>query len=203
MTIRRVRSLTGPTYARQSPVWTSESEALEEMFEHLKAMKTADPESHMHAVKIAGIIGQLTSQVKDGVHTNPPSRRAQRFISKKIRKLAHEGYPSPKRVAVAYAMARKAGYRVPKGTTLSRQKRGRRLLGNPLLGVLGMNPPGVERSVAPIEAEWGEIHYVRPDDPDGEVVRVHEFKGGFRAVPLKDGRVILESKNGKRLWTAE
>lgn len=51
-----------------------------------------------------------------GAHHNPrTSRAAQRFISSKIRKLAHEGYEdSPQRAAIAYSMARRRGFKVGK-----------------------------------------------------------------------------------------
>lgn len=93
-----------------------------------------------------------------------------------------------------------------KAITLLRQRAGGRLRQNPaMLGVLGLNPPPmIDGSVEPIQAMWGEIHYVRPDDPEGkDVVRVHEFKHGFRALPLTDGRVLLESRKDDRLWTVE
>lgn len=134
--------------------------------------------------------------------TNPPSRAGRKFISQKIALLAHEGVPSPKRIAEAYAIARQRGFR---GISLSRPSKSRRLRHNPAqLAVLGLNPPPrIDQSVDPIVALWGEFHYVRPDDPEGEVVRVHEFENGFVAVPLIDGRVLLESRRGERLWTAQ
>lgn len=133
---------------------------------------------------------------------NSPSRAAQKFIGKKIELLAHEEVPVPKRIAEAYAIARQKGF---KGISLAARGRKGRLRQNPAtLAVLGLNPPvRIDRSVDPIEAMWGEIHYVRPDDPEGEVVRVHEFEVGFRALPLTDGRVLLESRQDRRLWTVE
>lgn len=41
------------------------------------------------------------------------SKKAQKFISKKIEKLRHEGYPEDQAVAIAYAYAREEGYDVP------------------------------------------------------------------------------------------
>lgn len=141
-------------------------------------------------------------QVGLGERTNPPSKAGRKFISKKIALLAHEGVPSPKRIAEAYGIARQRGFR---GISLPRSSKSRRLRHNPAqLAVLGLNPPPrIDQSVDPIVALWGEFHYVRPDDPEGEVVRVHEFENGFVAVPLVDGRVLLESRRGERLWTAQ
>ena len=42
------------------------------------------------------------------------SRRASRFVSRKIRKLAHEGVEAPRRVAAALSMARRRGLKVPR-----------------------------------------------------------------------------------------
>lgn len=42
------------------------------------------------------------------------TKKAQRFISQKIRTLAHEGMRAPRRVAAAYSLARRAGFKVPK-----------------------------------------------------------------------------------------
>ena len=42
------------------------------------------------------------------------SKKAQRYISTKIKKLRHEGYPQKQSEAIAYAMARDKGYNVPK-----------------------------------------------------------------------------------------
>lgn len=44
---------------------------------------------------------------------NKLSGDAQEFISKKISKLDKEGYPQKQAIAIAYSMARKAGYEVP------------------------------------------------------------------------------------------
>lgn len=43
-----------------------------------------------------------------------PSPEAQEWISKKIPVLVNEGYPLRQAVAIAHAMARKRGYRVPR-----------------------------------------------------------------------------------------
>jgi hypothetical protein len=49
------------------------------------------------------------------VPASNPSRKAQAFIGRKIRTLAREGMPAPRRVAAAYRLARRAGFRsVPK-----------------------------------------------------------------------------------------
>ncbi|MGH9317729.1 MAG: hypothetical protein ACRD1P_11570 [Thermoanaerobaculia bacterium] len=50
---------------------------------------------------------------KTGARGNPVSADARSFISGKIPKLIHEGYPSKQAQAIAYSMARKAGYKVP------------------------------------------------------------------------------------------
>lgn len=47
-------------------------------------------------------------------HSNPPTRAARRFISKKIRRLAHEGMQAPRRIGAAFNMARARGFRVPR-----------------------------------------------------------------------------------------
>lgn len=39
--------------------------------------------------------------------------KAEKYISKKIRKLRHEDIPEDKAVAIAYSMARAKGYDVP------------------------------------------------------------------------------------------
>jgi hypothetical protein len=43
-----------------------------------------------------------------------PTRKAQAFIGRKIRTLAHEGMRAPRRIAAAYSMARRAGFKVPR-----------------------------------------------------------------------------------------
>lgn len=43
-----------------------------------------------------------------------PSKKAQMYISRKIRKLKHEGYKPKQSQAIAYAMAREKGYKVRK-----------------------------------------------------------------------------------------
>jgi len=50
---------------------------------------------------------------KTGARGNPASADAQSFISGKIGMLVREGYPQQQAIAIAYSMARKAGYRVP------------------------------------------------------------------------------------------
>ncbi|MGI0149762.1 MAG: hypothetical protein ACREDF_09570 [Thermoplasmata archaeon] len=50
---------------------------------------------------------------KTGAKGNPVSDDAQSFISGKIGTLVREGYPQKQAIAIAYSMARKAGYRVP------------------------------------------------------------------------------------------
>jgi hypothetical protein len=42
------------------------------------------------------------------------TRAARKFIGRKIKKLRHEGYPSKQAAAVAYSMARRKGFKVPK-----------------------------------------------------------------------------------------
>jgi len=42
------------------------------------------------------------------------SRKAENWISRKIRKLRHEGYPQRQSIAIAYAMARDKGFKVPR-----------------------------------------------------------------------------------------
>ena len=44
---------------------------------------------------------------------NPPSPQAQRYISKMIRRMSHEGKPAKQAQAIAYSKARRAGFRVP------------------------------------------------------------------------------------------
>ena len=203
--LARVVKQMGAQVARgehQNPPAYSESGMLKEIGQLLRQIKTADDASHQIVKEIAFMVGLLASQARMGVHANPPSRAGRKFISQKIALLAHEGVPSPKRVAEAYAIARQRGFR---GISLPRSSKSRRLRHNPAqLAVLGLNPPPrIDQSVDPIVALWGEFHYVRPDDPEGEVVRVHEFENGFVAVPLIDGRVLLESRRGERLWTAQ
>lgn len=43
-----------------------------------------------------------------------PSKKARQFISKKIRKLAHEGMAAPRRIGAAFNMARARGFKVPR-----------------------------------------------------------------------------------------
>jgi hypothetical protein len=52
------------------------------------------------------------SQIKSGAKSNPRSSQAKRFISGKIPKLIHEGYPQRQAVAIAHSMARKKGFKV-------------------------------------------------------------------------------------------
>jgi len=42
------------------------------------------------------------------------SKRAERYIQRKVRKLRHEGYRQRQSIAIAYAMARDKGYKVPR-----------------------------------------------------------------------------------------
>lgn len=42
------------------------------------------------------------------------SKKAQRYISRKIKILRHEGYPERQSVAIAYSMARAKGYKIKK-----------------------------------------------------------------------------------------
>lgn len=42
------------------------------------------------------------------------SSRGRKFVSRKIRKLAREGYPAPRRIAQALSMARARGLKVPR-----------------------------------------------------------------------------------------
>lgn len=69
------------------------------------------------------------------------SKRARRYIGRKIRTLAHEGVMAPTRVAIAYSKARKKGFRIPR-------KRARR---NPEL--LFVQPAGSNMT----EARHGEV----------------------------------------------
>jgi len=41
------------------------------------------------------------------------SKEGRKYISKKIRKLIHEGYPPPQATAIAYDMARRKGFHIP------------------------------------------------------------------------------------------
>ncbi len=69
--------------------------------------------------------------------------------------------------------------------------------GNPALMVLG-NPRVVDAATA----TWAQIEYVRPDDPDGKVTRVHEFPDGFEIGWLSDGSVQL-SHPQHPLWVED
>ena len=42
------------------------------------------------------------------------SKKAEQFIKRKIRKLRREKYPQAQAVAIAFAMARDKGFKVPK-----------------------------------------------------------------------------------------
>lgn len=263
--------------------------------------------SSKRASAMPHVVTEETYIGKAGRKKNPPSKRAQAFISRKIRRLAHEGMRAPRRIGAAYSMARRAGFRVPrKGNPGASEKqawfqvhdiailmKGRKLtppaaaaalerivermvaqlergvhenpLGpigeqkgritfsermawhhlhrltdhlygltakmrganrkavdetigemrdtiftmedqlkhgiheNPSLAILGAaNPPAKDA----IRATWANLVYSRPDDPEGpRAVREHEFKDGFIATPLKDGRVVLSHPRGKSLWT--
>jgi len=48
------------------------------------------------------------------VRKNPMTKKAKEFISEKIRILMREGYPQKQAIAIAYSMAVKAGYKIPK-----------------------------------------------------------------------------------------
>jgi hypothetical protein len=60
--------------------------------------------------------GQVPSMVSAQLRyfQNPTSRPARAFISKKIGTLRREGRPAAQAAAIAYSMARRAGYRVPR-----------------------------------------------------------------------------------------
>ncbi len=226
---------------------------------------------------IDGMAKHMLKQVHRRVHSNPASRAAQKFISKKVSRLAHEGMPASQRVAAAYSMARQRGFKtnprgkcavidygkvvpsigcryvvqslpdrplqVPPGVNVvvrgltqaaaramadhlnERAKRGycrpRQLVtqpnrgvlrkgrrgaifqvrrNNPLLAVMGANPP--RAAGEDIEATWAIIEYRRPDDPNGKrIVRTHEFHDGFVATPLEDGGILLRHPRGLNLWT--
>lgn len=49
------------------------------------------------------------------------TKRARRFIGRTIRRLAHRGERAPQRIAIAYAKARRRGFRVPKANPMSRK----------------------------------------------------------------------------------
>lgn len=42
------------------------------------------------------------------------SSKAENWISRRIKKLRHEGYKQTQAVAIAYAMAREHGFKVPR-----------------------------------------------------------------------------------------
>lgn len=46
--------------------------------------------------------------------TQKLSRQARNFLSRKIKRLRREKYPQNQAVAIAFAMARHAGYKVPR-----------------------------------------------------------------------------------------
>lgn len=63
---------------------------------------------------IVGKLNRMRGDSEFPVGQNPVmTGTAQDFISKKIGTLVREGYPQKQAVAIAYSMARKAGYRVP------------------------------------------------------------------------------------------
>lgn len=73
---------------------------------------------------------------------------------------------------------------------------------NPVLAVLGN--PLAHKPVGSLRATWGQLEYIRPDDPDGKnIVRVHEFKDGFYATGLDDGSVHLWRRDGKALFVMQ
>lgn len=49
------------------------------------------------------------------------TRKASRFIGRKIRRLVHEGMKAPRRVAAAYSIARRRGFKVPLANPMSRK----------------------------------------------------------------------------------
>lgn len=154
---------------------------------------------------------------------NPPTRAAQRFISRKIRTLAHEGMEAPRRIAAAYSMARRRGFRsVPRrpnpgdvhvdiftGANARHPVGGHRVTPgtvtrralhrpNPLLTVLGNPGSG---AVQTISHNVRELSYVHTRDPEGsDVIRHHRFKPGACMTLLQDGRVVLWRRDGRPLW---
>jgi hypothetical protein len=70
------------------------------------------------AVAGIGLLICLTSRRPSGAGGGmgdlDESKAARKFIARKIRKLYGEGYRGKQAVAIAYSMARKKGYRLPK-----------------------------------------------------------------------------------------
>jgi hypothetical protein len=77
-------------------------------------LTATNPISHRKALRYAKALAAHERASVRG--KNPPTRKAQAFIGRKIRRLAHEGMPAPRRVAAAYRLARRAGFKVPKRT---------------------------------------------------------------------------------------
>ena len=55
------------------------------------------------------------------IHTHNTSKKAQEFVSKKIKILMGEGMKREQAIAVALGMARKRGFKVPKGDGFKRK----------------------------------------------------------------------------------
>lgn len=127
-----------------------------------------------------------------GLPVNPPSKKAQKWISRKIRKLRREGYPAPQAAAIAYSMARGAGFRsVP----------GRKRKANPAHPALPeaiMRDPRFRRELAAYRRRHGKgpvvVHRVMV--PDG----YPKFMSSWGEAPavLYDASPSA-SKKGKRI----
>jgi hypothetical protein len=82
-----------------------------------EAEARADTAWAMQGYKVLSVtklpVEQAERLLKTG-RLNPPTRKAQAFIGRKIRRLAREGMQAPRRVAAAYSLARRAGFKIPK-----------------------------------------------------------------------------------------
>lgn len=84
------------------------------------ARANADSEAHPGAKAWRKLSGRVVVRDARGhiVYSKNPrrrvSRKARSFLGRKIRALAHEGMRAPRRIAAAYSLARRKGYKVPR-----------------------------------------------------------------------------------------
>jgi hypothetical protein len=126
---------------------------------------------------------------------NPATRAAQGFISSKISKLVREGYPQKQAIAIAYDMARKAGYRVPARNPLLPPVG---ILPNPRHGAAD-NPRAQE--VADAFAS-GKTHAVASNFyVHGN--RIYSYGPHFPIAEWRGGKVVMTTKRSPSVTTSK
>ena len=128
---------------------------------------------------------------KTGAKGNP-SADAQSFISEKIGTLIREGYPRKQAIAIAYSMARRAGYRVPARP-------------NPLLQTVMLANPisrkwdNLTRRPRHSAFEFAGFKPVRIPFRDGEKIPIERARAWVRK--LGDRELMRQFEDAERLQT--